>query len=152
MLLKVSDKKYITFEVNGHLFQFHRILFRAKKRAALFQRKIDKIIKKKNLCSAFPYIDDITIAGRRQAEHNQYRKSFLEAIMKAKITLNKLWLLYGSLIFYDTNFFSWDSNNFFYKPIPKKCKVYIYRKNFEKIVILLFLKIPLIYWMTLYNY
>ena len=61
--LKVSDRKYTVFEANGHLFQFCRIQFGAKNGAAAFQTAIDRIIEKEKLSGAFPYIDDITIAG-----------------------------------------------------------------------------------------
>ena len=71
------------------MFQFCRIPFRVKNRAAAFQRAIDRIIKKENLCDGFPYIDDITIAGRTQSEHDKNVKKFLEAITKADITLSK---------------------------------------------------------------
>ena len=89
MLLKVSDRKYTAFEVNGRLFQFCRILFRVRNGAAAFQRAIDRIIKKENLCGGFPFIDDITITRRTQSEHDQNVKKFLEAIAKADITFNK---------------------------------------------------------------
>ena len=76
MPLKVSDRKYSDFEANGRLFQFCRIPSGIKNGAAAFQRAIDKIIKKENLCGAFPYIDDIIIAGRTQSEHDQNVKKF----------------------------------------------------------------------------
>ena len=53
------------------------------------KRAIDRIIEKENLRGAFPYIDDITFAGHTQSEHDQNVKKFLEAIVKADITLNK---------------------------------------------------------------
>ena len=56
----------------------------------MFHRAIDRIIEKENLYGAFPYIDDITIAGRTQSEHDQNVKKFLEAITKADIILIKL--------------------------------------------------------------
>ena len=59
---------------------FCRIPFGVKNGAAVFQRAIDRIIKKENLCGAFPYINDIIITGRTQTEHDQNVKKFLEAI------------------------------------------------------------------------
>lgn len=61
---QVPHKISEAFEANGHLFQFCRIPFGDKNGAASFQKAIDEIIKKENLRGAFPYIDDITIAGR----------------------------------------------------------------------------------------
>ena len=65
------------------------ILFGVKNGVAVFQRAIDRIIEKENLCGAFLYIDNITIAGHTQSEHDQNVKKFLVAIAKADITLNK---------------------------------------------------------------
>ena len=75
MLLKVSDRKYTAFKANGCLFQLCRIPFGVKNRAAAFQRAMHRIIKKENLCGVFPYIDDITIAGCTQSEHDQNEKN-----------------------------------------------------------------------------
>ena len=74
-LLEVSNRKYTAFKANGHLFQFCRILFGVKNGAAAFQRAIDRIIEKENLCGAFPYIDDITITGCTLSEHDQIVKN-----------------------------------------------------------------------------
>ena len=73
--LKLSDRKYTPFEVNGRLFQFCWIPLRVKNGAAAFRRTIDRIIEKKNSCGPFPYIDDFTIAGCTQSENEQ--KKFL---------------------------------------------------------------------------
>ena len=67
--LKVSDRKYTAFKVNGDLFQFCRIPFGVKNGAAAFQTAI-----KENLCGAFPYIEYITIAGCTQSEMIKLKK------------------------------------------------------------------------------
>ena len=82
--LNVSDRKYTAFEANGRLFQFCRISFGVKNRAAAFQKAIDRIIEKENLCGAFPYIDDITIARRTQPEHDQNVKKILRGYRKGR--------------------------------------------------------------------
>ena len=47
----------------------------------------------------------------------------------------------------------WDSNNFCYKPIPNNVELTFMGKKFLEIqFILLFKKIPIIYWMILYIY
>ena len=85
----MSDRKYTAIEVNGCLFQFCRIPLKVKNKASAFQRAIDRIITKENLCGAFPNIDDIAIAGHTQSEHDENVKKFLENITKVDITLNK---------------------------------------------------------------
>ena len=82
MLLNVSDRKYTAFDVIGHLFQFCWIPLGVKNGAAVFQRALDKIIEKENLCSAFPYIGDITITGHTQSERDLNKKKFLRGYHK----------------------------------------------------------------------
>ena len=60
------DKKYTGFEANGRLYQFHRIPFGVTNFVAVFQRQVDRIIAEERLKDAFPYLDDITIAGYTQ--------------------------------------------------------------------------------------
>ena len=61
-----SDKKYTGFEANGRLYQFRRIPFGVTNGVAVFQRQMDRIIAEEQLRDAFPYLDDITVAGSTQ--------------------------------------------------------------------------------------
>ena len=55
---------------------------------AVFQRLMDKIIKEEELKDTFPYLDDITVAGRTQEEHDSNVKAFLEVVQHRHLTLN----------------------------------------------------------------
>ena len=58
-----SNCKFIAFEANGKLYEFTRIPFGVKNGVAAFQRTITEFIERENLKGAFPYLDNVTIAG-----------------------------------------------------------------------------------------
>ncbi|KAG7176832.1 pol Retrovirus-related Pol polyprotein from transposon-like 17 [Homarus americanus] len=55
---------------------------------ACFQRTIDEFIRRNDLLGSFAYIDNITIAGSSQQEHDENLSRFLEAA-KSKFTFNE---------------------------------------------------------------
>ena len=83
-----SDKPYTAFEACGKLYQFRRIPFGVTNGAACFQRTIDQIIQNESIRDTFAYIDNVTICGSNQTEHDQNLKSFLDAAEKYNITFN----------------------------------------------------------------
>ena len=84
-----SDKKYTGFEANGKLYQFCRIPFGVTNGVAVFQRQMDKIIKEEKLMDTFSYLDDITVAGHTQEEHDTNVAAFMEVIHRRNLTLNE---------------------------------------------------------------
>ena len=83
-----SERKYTAFEANGKLLEFTRIPFGVKNGVAAFQREMVNFIEKEKLLDTFPYLDNVTVAGRSQKEHDINVKSFLEAIRRRNYTLN----------------------------------------------------------------
>ena len=83
-----AERKYTAFEAGGQLYQFCRIPFGVTNGVAVFQRLMDKIIKEEELKDTFPYLDDITVAGRTQEEHDSNVKAFLEVVKRRHLTLN----------------------------------------------------------------
>ena len=81
-LILKSDRKYIAFEANGKLFEFTRIPFGIKNGVAAFQRKMCEFIKEENLKDAYPYLDNITIAGHNKVDHDSNVASFLDAVRR----------------------------------------------------------------------
>ena len=71
------------------MYQFRRIPFGVTNGVAAFQRTIDDFIVNENLSDTFAYIDDITICGRDQNEHDKNLKRFLEAAKRKNLTLNE---------------------------------------------------------------
>ena len=87
--IKESNRKYTGFEANGRLYQFCRIPFGVTNGVAVFQRAMDKMVDEEGLKDTFPYLDNITVAGRNQQEHDENVKKFHEAIQRRSLTLNE---------------------------------------------------------------
>jgi len=77
--LNQQDKKFTAFEANGALYQFTRMPFGVTNGVSSFQRIMDNLVTEENLEGAFPFMDDVTICGNDQEEHDVNLKSFLEA-------------------------------------------------------------------------
>ena len=84
-----SDEKYTGFEANGKLYQFCCIPFVVTNGVAVFQRQMDKIIEEEKLMDTFSYLDDITVAGHTQEEHDTNVAAFMEVIHRRNLTLNE---------------------------------------------------------------
>lgn len=87
--LSVPERKYTAFEANGKLYEFTRIPFGVKNGVAEFQRKMCVFIDEENLKGTFSYLDDITIAGYDQADHDRNVAAFVDAIHRRNFTLNE---------------------------------------------------------------
>ena len=87
--IKESDRKFTGFEANGRLYQFCRIPFGVTNGVAAFQRAMDNFVYEENLNDTFPYLDNITVAGRDQKEHDVNVQAFHEAVQRRILTLNE---------------------------------------------------------------
>lgn len=87
--IKQTDRKYTGFEANGRLYQFCRIPFGVTNGVAVFQRAMDRFVEDEGLKNTFPYLDNITVAGHNQEEHDANVKRFREAIERRNLTLNE---------------------------------------------------------------
>lgn len=86
--LKNEDKPYTAFEARGNLYQFTRLPFGVTNGVACFQREMVKFIEENDLKAVFPYLDNITISGKDQNEHDENLKKFLEAAEAKNICYN----------------------------------------------------------------
>ena len=59
------------------LYQFTRIPFGVTNGVACFQRKMDEFISEEELKGTFAYLDNVTICGRTQVEHDNNLNDFL---------------------------------------------------------------------------
>ena len=87
--VRENEKKFTGFEANGKLYQFCRIPFGITNGVASFQRVIDDIIEKEKLQATYAYVDNITVCGKTQDEHDKNLKAFYEAAKKYDITFNE---------------------------------------------------------------
>lgn len=83
-----EDKPYTAFESNGKLYQFKRIPFGVKNGVAAFQRVLDKFVEEESLLNTFVYLDNITVGGKDQSEHDFHVKRFFDAAQRRNLTLN----------------------------------------------------------------
>ena len=63
---------YTAFKANLRLYQFKRLPFGLKNAVPGFQRTMDQLISRNELCDTFGFFDDIIVCGNNEAEldHN----------------------------------------------------------------------------------
>ncbi len=86
--LKPEEKVYTAFEANGCLYQFKRIPFGVTNGVACFQRIIADFINQERIPDTFAYLDNVTVCGNTQQEHDATLHRFLEAAGNNKLTFN----------------------------------------------------------------
>ncbi|KRX78609.1 Retrovirus-related Pol polyprotein from transposon gypsy [Trichinella sp. T6] len=68
----------MAFEAGGRLYQFKRIPFGVTNGATCFQRVMDNILRAEKLKDTFVYVDNVTICGMNEEDHdknlNRYRE------------------------------------------------------------------------------
>ena len=84
-----SERKDTAFEANGKLYEFTRLPFGVKNGVAEFQRKMSEFIEQEELSGAFCYLDNITIAGHNQTDHDRHVAAFIDATKRRNFTLNE---------------------------------------------------------------
>ena len=86
--LKEEDKPYTAFEARGNLYQFTRLPFGVTNGVACFQREMMKFVDENGLEASFPYLDNVTICGKDQEDHDANLKQFLEAAERKNLCYN----------------------------------------------------------------
>ena len=83
-----EDRIFTAFEVSGRLYHFFRIPFGVTNGGACFQRVMDSIISDERLSATFAYMDDVTICGRDQVDHDKNLARFHTAAEKFNLVFN----------------------------------------------------------------
>ena len=86
--IRDEDKQYTAFEADGKLWQSTVVPYGLKNGVPAFMRTIDKIVEDEGLSQTFPYVDNITICGIDQEDHDAQKDKWLQACVKYNITLN----------------------------------------------------------------
>ena len=84
-----EDRPYTGFQADSGLYQFTRIPFGVTSGVACFQRGFDNIIASDNLQGTFAYLDNITICGTDQADHDTNLQRFMDSASARNITFNR---------------------------------------------------------------
>ena len=85
--LKESERRYTAFEGLGDLYEFTVVPFGVTNGVPCFQRAMDNIISEEGLSDTFTYMDNVTIAGMDQADHDRNIAAFRKTIERRNITL-----------------------------------------------------------------
>ena len=87
--LQQTKKKFMAFEANEKVYQYHRISFDVTNWIAVFQQEMDKLIQEQTLKDTFSYLDNISVAGRNQEKYDWNVKRFLTVVKAKNLTLNE---------------------------------------------------------------
>ena len=94
--LPLSDRIYTAFEADGALWQWKCIPFGLTNAVPCFQRFVDDIIKSNNCEGTFAYVDNITVGGVTQLEHDRNLAKFLAAAKDHNLTFNEPKCVYST--------------------------------------------------------
>ena len=83
-----NDKQFTAFEAAGKLYQYKRMPFGVTNGMACFQRVMNTFISESNLSGTFAYLDNITVCGKDQEEHDTNLEEFLVAAETNNLTFN----------------------------------------------------------------
>ena len=86
--LSVEDRPYTVFEADGKLYQYTRLPFGVTNSVSFFQRIIDNIIAKYDLCDTYAYLDNITVCGKTMKDHDYSLKALFSAAKSENLTFN----------------------------------------------------------------
>ena len=86
--LKDEDQPYTAFEARGNLYQFTRLPFGVTDGVACFQREMMKFVDENDLKASFPYLDNVTICGKDQEDHDANMEHFHEASKRKNLCYN----------------------------------------------------------------
>ena len=101
--ISLEDRKYTAFEVCGKLYQFTRLPFGFTNRASAFQRSIDNIVDKEKLSDTFVFVDNVTICGKTQKEHDYNLQRFFDVVkMRIKVLFQLIRLHFLDILFITT--------------------------------------------------
>ena len=88
--LLAHEKHFTAFEADGGLYQCTRVPFGVKNGPSAFQRTMMQLIRRHDLRKTWVYLDNVTIGGDTQEEHDQNVFRFRELFVKKYgLTLNE---------------------------------------------------------------
>ena len=70
------------------MWEFNRIPFGVTNGVTQFQRKMNEIVEIDKLKDTFPYLDNVTVGGMNQEEHDAKVSAFLNALKRRHLNLN----------------------------------------------------------------
>ena len=86
--IRPEDRQYTAFEADGRLFHFLRVPFGVTNGVSVFQREMDRMVDQNGLRATFPYLDNVTICGHDQQDHDANLKKFFLTAHRLNLTYN----------------------------------------------------------------
>ena len=88
-ICRESERIYTAFQADGSLWQWKRISFGLSNAVPAFQRVIDDIIKENDCKGTVAYLDNITVGGKTQEEHDKNLAKFFKVASDCNLTFNE---------------------------------------------------------------
>ena len=86
--IPLEDRKYTAFEAHGGLYEFTVIPNGVTNGVPAFQRVMDRILKDEGLDQTYAFVDNVTICGNNQEDHDKQEELFLKVAKKYNIRFN----------------------------------------------------------------
>ena len=86
--LHEKDQEFTAFQACDKLFPYRRLPCGVTIGVSVFQRMIDSIIEKYKHSGTYAYLDNVTVVGTYQADHDRRLEAFLRAAEAENLTLN----------------------------------------------------------------
>ena len=86
--LRETEIKFTAFEALGDPYEFFVLPFGVTNGVPAFQTIIDNVITQAGLKETFPYLDNVTVSGVDQADHDRNVAAFLEMTKRRNIAHN----------------------------------------------------------------
>lgn len=83
-----KERIYTAFEANNGLYQFTVLPNGVNNGVPCFQRSIEEFVRRHGLNKTFPYLDNVTVCGMNQEEHDKNYNALLAACKKDNVQLN----------------------------------------------------------------
>ena len=87
--LCLADHPFTAFEADGKLYQYTCLPFGVTNGVSCFQRIVDNLIEKYKLIGTYVYLDNITVCGRGDCDHNDNLNFLFNAAKCEGLTFNK---------------------------------------------------------------
>ena len=87
--LNPGDREFTAFQSGNGLYQWRRLPFGLTNAVPEFQRSINAFVEQNQLKGCFPYLDDLTIAGIHQENHDVNLKAFNDAVAAWHLAFNE---------------------------------------------------------------
>ena len=114
-----GDRPFTAFEADEKLYQYTRLTFGLTNGVSCFQRIVDYLIEKYYVIGTYAYLDNITVFGRDDYDHNDKLNFLFNAAKCEGLTFNKSKCLFSSR---EIDLLGYRVSHYEIKPDPKRLR------------------------------